>query len=103
MVNNRWFCGGGGVGTSACHDRRATACDPGFKFWTVGTHHDWFPLPGLRFAVDVMYTGIESDMAGADHHARHQGQGARPTGVYTVKDLGIVSAIFRAQRTWGAD
>ena len=29
--------------------------------------------------------------------------GARPTGVYTVKDLGITSAIFRAQRTWGAD
>ena len=29
--------------------------------------------------------------------------GARPTGVYTVKDLGIVSVMFRAQRTWGGN
>jgi hypothetical protein len=29
-------------------------------------------------------------------------QGARPTGVYTVKDLGILSVGFRAQRSWGA-
>jgi len=30
-------------------------------------------------------------------------QGARVPGVYTIKDLGIVSTIFRAQRTWGAE
>ena len=29
--------------------------------------------------------------------------GARPTGAYTVKDLGIISVMFRAQRSWGAD
>jgi len=28
-------------------------------------------------------------------------QGARPTGVYTAKNLGITSVIFRAQRSWG--
>jgi hypothetical protein len=78
------------------------ACDFGFKYWTVGTHHDWFPLPGLRFAVDVMYTGIDSNMSG-ETISIVRTQGARVPGVYTIKDLGIVSTIFRAQRTWGAD
>ena len=75
---------------------------PSFKYWTVGTHHDWFPLPGLRFAVDVMYTGIDSAMAGPTVTLGTK-VGARPTGVYTVKDLGILSVIFRAQRSWGTD
>ena len=103
VVNNRWFCGGGGAAAQSIVLSAATACDPGFKFWTVGTHHDWFPLPGLRFAVDVMYTG---DRVGDGWRRRspwQQGQGARPTGVYTAKNLGITSVIFRAQRTWGAD
>ena len=30
-------------------------------------------------------------------------QGNRPSGAYTVKNLGITSVIFRAQRTWGAN
>ena len=42
--------------------------------WTVGTHHDWFPLPGLRFAVDVMYTGIEIGDRRPDDHPE-QGAG----------------------------
>jgi hypothetical protein len=29
--------------------------------------------------------------------------GARPTGVYTIKDLGLISVMARAQRTWGAN
>ena len=100
----RLFCGGtvgfgGGVGLT--HQDRGT-CDFGFKFWTVGTHHDWFPLPGLRFAVDVMYTALDSNMSG-ETITINRTQGARVPGVYTIKDLGIVSTIFRAQRTWGAD
>ena len=49
-----------------------------------------------------MYTAIELEMSGQTI-ALGTKVGARPTGAYTVKDLGIVSAIFRAQRTWGAD
>jgi hypothetical protein len=96
VINSGAFCGTGIVQLSA------GPCDPGFKFWSIGTHHDWFPLPGLRFAVDVMYTNIESNMSG-QIVGLDPTPGARPTGAYTVKDLGIVSAIFRAQRTWGAD
>ena len=95
VVNNRWFCTGGSP-------YNGVTCDPSFKYWTVGTHHDWFPLPGLRFAVDVLYTAIESEMSGQTV-ALGTKVGARPSGLYTVKDLGITSVVFRAQRSWGAD
>ena len=101
VVDGRWFCGGGGAVAQPLSTAAAT-CDPGFKFWTVGTHHDWFPLPGLRFAVDVMYTGIESAMDGQTVTIATK-QGNRPSGVYTAKNLGITSVIFRAQRSWGAN
>jgi hypothetical protein len=96
VVNGGWFCGntisvGAGV-----------ACDPGYGLWQVGTHHDWFPVPGLRFAVDVLYTGVESAFAGQTI-TLGKAQGARPTGVYQAKDLGILSIAFRAQRSWGAN
>ncbi|MCC6888016.1 MAG: hypothetical protein IT536_05710, partial [Hyphomicrobiales bacterium] len=77
-------------------------CDPSFKYWTIGTHHDWFPLPGVRFAVDVMYTGIQTASEGRTINIGRS-IGARPTGTYTAKNLGITSVIFRAQRTWGAN
>src|SRR6185503_13059914 len=42
VVNGHWFCGGT-AGSSAQNVvlSAATACDPGYKYWTVGTHHDW--------------------------------------------------------------
>ena len=80
----------------------AVTCDPSYSLWQLGTHHDWFPVPGLRFAVDVLYTGVESAFAGQTI-TLGKAQGARPTGAYTAKDLGLWSVAFRAQRTWGAD
>ena len=103
MVDGRWFCGNGaGGGTARLHGCGGAACDPSYSLWQIGTHHDWFPLPGLRFAVDVLYTGVESTFAGQTI-TLGKATGARPTGVYTAKDLGILSVMFRAQRTWGAD
>jgi hypothetical protein len=97
VINGGWLCGGGITILTA-----GRPCDLGFRYWSIGTHHDWFPLPGLRFAVDVLYTNIDSNISGAVVNLDPT-QGARPVGTYTVKDLGIVSTIFRAQRTWGAD
>jgi Porin subfamily len=93
VITGGWFCGntitvGAGV-----------ACDPSYSLWQVGTHHDWWPVPGLRFAVDVLYTGIESAFGGQTI-TLGKAQGNRPTGAYTAKDLGIVSVAFRAQRSW---
>jgi hypothetical protein len=101
VVNNRWFCGGA-AGSSAQNVilPGTTACDPSYTYWTVGTHHDWFPVSGLRLAVDVMYNGIETATNGSVISLA-KAQGARPTGLYTAKNLGITSVIFRAQRSWG--
>jgi hypothetical protein len=96
VVNSGLLCGGAITLVSA------VPCDLGFKYWSIGTHHDWFPLPGLRFAVDVLYTNIESNISGAVVNLTDT-PGARPEGIYTVKDLGITSVVFRAQRSWGAD
>jgi hypothetical protein len=97
VVNGGWFCGGGGAVTQST----TGVCDPSFKYWSVGTHHDWFPLPGLRFAVDVMYTKIESEADGATVGLGAK-VGNRPSGTYQVRNQGITSVIFRAQRSWGA-
>src|SRR5215510_8457828 len=78
----------------------ATAsCDPGFNFWTIGTHTDWYPVAGFRLAVDVMYSRIET-MFDGQAITLAKAQGARPTGAYTAKDDGILSVMFRAQRAF---
>jgi len=102
VVNSRLFCAGGGAIAQNVLVGAGTVCDPSFKFWTIGTHHDWFPLPGLRFAVDVLYTGIDTAMAGSTVTLANK-QGNRPSGAYTAKNLGNLSVIFRAQRSWGAN
>jgi hypothetical protein len=99
VVDNRLFCGGGGAVVQPLNTA-AASCDPGFKFWTIGTHHDWFPLPGLRFAVDVQYTGIGTAMEGQTVSIATK-QGNRPSGVYTSKDLSNLAVMFRAIRAWG--
>ena len=73
-------------------------CDPGFALWHVGSHTDWYPVRGFRLAVDVLYTGIDTAMAGFANIGTTRGN--RPTGIYEVKDLGITSVMFRAQRNW---
>jgi hypothetical protein len=100
VVKGRWFCGGGGAVAQAIVVAATTVCDPGFRFWTVGTHHDWFPVAGVRIAAEVRYTGIETAMDGAVV-TLSRSQGNRPTGAYTAKNLGIASVVFRAQRSWG--
>ena len=81
--------------------RGGTTCDPSFNFWTSRHAPRLVPgLPGLRLAVDVLYTA-SSRRSTAQTVTLGKAQGARPTGVYTAKNLGITSVMFRAQRTWG--
>jgi hypothetical protein len=105
VVNNRWFCGGpagGGLGTQSVLISASVACDPGFKFWTVGTHTDWFPVSGMRMAVDVLYTFIDSAYDG-QLVTLSKATGARPSGAYAAKSQGIVSVVGRVQKTWGGE
>jgi len=102
VINSRLFCGNGGATDQNIRGISANvACDPGFVFWTLGTHSDWYPVPGFRLAVDVLYTRIETAFDG-QQISLAKTQGARPTGSYTAKDQGIVSVIFRAQRSFAA-
>jgi hypothetical protein len=101
VINSRLFCaGGGGVAQSIVVGAGVT-CDPGFNYWTIGSHTDWYPVAGFRLAVDVLYTRIESAFDGQTV-SLSKAQGARPTGTYTAKDQGIVSVVFRAQRAFAS-
>jgi Porin subfamily len=97
VVNSRVFCNGGG-GQSIVVANNIT-CDPGFNYWTVGSHTDWYPVPGFRLAVDVAYFRIETAFDG-QLVTLTKTQGARPTGVYLAKDEGILAVVFRAQRSF---
>jgi Porin subfamily len=96
VINDRLFC----AGSQNVRVAATVACDPGFNFWTVGTHTDWYPVPGFRLAVDVLYTRIETAFEG-EQVTLTKAQGARPTGAYTAKDQGILSVVFRANRAFG--
>jgi len=98
VVNGRWFCAAGGP-LAAAGVGAAVACDPGYRFWQAGTHHDWFPVAGFRLAVDVIYSRVETAFDGQVLTLAKNS--ARPAGLYTVKDLGLTSVMFRAQRSWG--
>jgi Porin subfamily len=78
---------------------RSGACDPNYSLWQIGVHNDWFPVAGLRFSVDVLYTGVETAFEGQT--LTLPATGFRPAGTYLAKDLGILSVAARAQRSWG--
>ncbi len=101
VINSRLFCGNAAASAANQNIRvgGGVECDPGFNFWTVGTHTDWYPVAGFRLAVDVLYTRIETAFDGQTISLA-KAQGARPTGLYTAKDQGNLSVIFRAQRSF---
>jgi hypothetical protein len=98
VINSRLFCAGGGATTQNLIFTGAN-CDPGFNFWLIGTHTDWYPVAGFRLAVDVQYVRIETAFDGQTI-SLNRAQGARPTGLYTAKDEGILAVVFRAQRSF---
>jgi len=98
VISSRFFCGSGGAVNQNIIFTGAN-CDPGFNFWTVGAVTNWYPVAGFRLAVDVLYTRIETAYEGQTV-SLNKAQGARPTGLYTAKDQGILSVVFRAQRSF---
>jgi hypothetical protein len=98
VINSRLFCAGGGATTQNLSFTGAN-CDPGFNFWLLGTHTDWYPVAGFRLAAEVLYTRIQTAFDGQTV-SLNKAQGARPTGLYTAKDQGIISVGFRATRSF---
>jgi hypothetical protein len=99
VINNRWFCAGGGAVAQNIALVGSGRCDPGFNFWTVGMVNNWYPVAGLRLAVDVIYTRVQTAFDG-ETISLGKTQGLRPTGLYTAKDEGILAVTFRIQRTF---
>ncbi|HVQ16785.1 MAG TPA: porin [Vicinamibacterales bacterium] len=101
VINSRLFCGN--AGSLAVNQNvivsSGVSCDPGFNYWTVGMVNNWYPVAGFRLAVDVLYTRIETAFEGQTI-SLNKTVGLRPTGSYTAKDQGILSVVFRAQRSF---
>ena len=104
VINDRLFCGNAGANVVNQNIRVAATvgCDPGFNYWTVGMVNNWFPVPGFRLAVDVLWTRIETAFEGQTV-TLSKAVGLRPTGNYTAKDLGNLSVVFRAQRSFATE
>jgi Porin subfamily len=102
VISSNIFCAGTGSGAVAQNlslNSSNNPCDPGFNYWTVGAVTNWYPVAGFRLAVDVLYTRIETAFDGQSV-SLSKTQGLRPTGSYTAKDQGILSVVFRAQRSF---
>jgi hypothetical protein len=84
--------------TSNAAFNNVSSCDPDYNFWYVGARTQWNPIKDFALGVDVNYTKIETAFAGTANLG--SGIGARPTGSYSIKDQGIVSVLFRAQRNY---
>src|SRR5262245_9848763 len=91
----RFFCGGG---VTQSNFSGMSNCQPDYNFWYIGTRTAWTPVKDFLLGVDVNYTNVDTAFAGT---ANLNGSiGARPTGTYQIKDQGIVSVLFRAQRNY---
>ncbi len=101
VVGSRIFCGANGGGVQNILIPAATACDPGFRYWTVSGQTNWYPVPGFRLAVEVLYLNVDTAFKGAQI-TLSKSIGGRPTGAYTAKDQGILAVYFRASRRFPA-
>ena len=61
--------------------------------------NNWYPVAGFRLAVDVLYSRVQTAFDGQTV-SLSKAAGLRPTGLYTAKDQGILSVMFRAQRAF---
>jgi hypothetical protein len=94
----------------------ANNCDPDWGYFQGSIRTQWNPTRGFLMGVDVTYShvftafkGTQANLQGAAFGASSGNAnviqpviGARPNGVYNLKDLGIISVVFRAQRLFNA-
>jgi hypothetical protein len=74
-------------------------CSPNVNFATIGGNTVWTPVKNLAFTVDVNYTFIDQGYSGTATFPQFNAF-AKPNAVYELKDQGIVTALFRAQRNF---
>jgi hypothetical protein len=94
----RYFCVAGTAAVAQAAFNTMSNCNPDYHFWYVGSRTLWSPVKDFILGVDVTFTEADTAFKGIANVA--SGIGTRPTGIYQIKDQGIVSATVRAQRTF---
>jgi hypothetical protein len=89
-----FFCGAGAVQAAI---NTLSNCNPDYRLWYVGSRTIWAPVRNFFLGIETMYTRVETAFEGT---ANLSGIGTRPAGTYRLRDQGITSITFRAQRTW---
>jgi hypothetical protein len=79
----------------------ANSCNPDWSYAEVGTMTRWTPVPNMQISAEVLYSYVKSAFNGTGTIVAGA-PGARPTGVYTFANQGIVSGYFRVQRSYSA-
>jgi hypothetical protein len=74
-------------------------CSPNVNFATIGGNTVWTPVKNLAFTVDVNYTFIDQKYSGTINSPGNP-VFAKPALPYELKNEGIVTALFRAQRNF---
>ena len=77
--------------------RNASNCAPNFSMSGLGSRTMWNPVPDLDVGFDVIWWHLNTAFAGT---ATLGGNGAKPSGTYTISDKDAVTAIFRVQRNF---
>jgi hypothetical protein len=97
-----YICGSSGLGSAMLGTTLTAAsaglCSPNFSLWEAGTRTQWNPVSQLDVGVDVMYSRLDTAMAGAVTTATMPEKAA---GVpITFADQGVWSVMFRVQRNF---
>jgi hypothetical protein len=92
------FCVAGTTAVAQTGVNTLSNCNPDYSVWYVGSRTQWKPVKNLSLGLDVMYTDVTTAFAGTGVLGT---VGARPAGAYSIRDQGIVSAMFRVQKDFG--
>jgi hypothetical protein len=72
------------------------SCSPNFNVWQAGTRTQWNPVSQLDVGVDVLYSRLDTALAGATSSIALPGKG----GFATFADQDVWSVMFRVQRNF---
>ena len=95
MKAQRWIMSGAiGLGITLT---AGSPCSPNFNVWQAGTRTQWNPVSQLDIGVDVLYSRLDTALAGAT-----TATGVLPgkVGSVTFSDQDVWSVMFRVQRNF---
>jgi hypothetical protein len=85
--------------TATAANFQVSNCSPNWSITEVGSRTMWNPVPDLDVGVDVVWYHLNTAFGGGTANVIGN-QGAKPAGLYNVKDQDALSAIFRIQRNF---